>query len=86
MLKRSWADEVRNVPLLMAIGVSAAGFREIVGICASAGESQKGWSSFLGHLERRGLTGVQLIFSDACMRLVENAAGHFPEPAGSAAS
>ena len=79
VLKRSWAGEVRNVSLLVAIGVSAAGFREILGICEGAKEDQKGWSVFLGHLKRRGLAGVQLIVSDACMGLVESAAEHFPE-------
>jgi len=29
VLKRSWAGEVRNVSLLIAIGVSAEGYREI---------------------------------------------------------
>ena len=31
-LKRSWAGEVRNVSLLVAIGVNADGYREILGI------------------------------------------------------
>jgi transposase-like protein len=30
VLKRSWAGEVRNVSLLVAIGVSSAGYREIL--------------------------------------------------------
>jgi putative transposase len=33
VLKRSWAGEVRNVSLLVAIGVSREGYREILGIC-----------------------------------------------------
>ena len=32
VLKRSWAGEVRNVSLLVAIGVNADGYREILGI------------------------------------------------------
>ena len=40
VLKRSWAGEVRNVSLLVAIGVSAEGFREILGICEGAKEDQ----------------------------------------------
>ncbi len=31
--KRSWAGEVRNVSLLVAIGVKSEGYREILGIC-----------------------------------------------------
>ena len=65
--------------LLVAIGVSAAGFREILGICEDAKEDGKGWAGFLGHLEQRGLAGVELIVSDACLGLVESAAEHFPE-------
>jgi transposase-like protein len=76
---RSWAGEVRNVSLLVAIGVSAEGFREILGICEGAKEDRKGWSGFLGHLKQRGLAGVELIVSDACLGLVESAAEHFPE-------
>jgi transposase-like protein len=37
MLKRSWAGEVRNVSLLVAIGVNERGYQEILGICERAG-------------------------------------------------
>jgi len=32
-MKRSWGGEVRNVAILVAIGVAQDGFREILGIC-----------------------------------------------------
>ena len=32
VMKRSWAGEVRNVSLLVAIAVNAEGYREILGI------------------------------------------------------
>ena len=79
VLKRSWAGEIRNVSLLVAIGVSAEGFREILGIGEGAKEDRKGWSGFLAHLKQRGLAGVELIISDACLGLVESVAEHFPE-------
>ena len=79
--KRSWAGEVRNVSLLVAIGVSNEGYREILGICEGAKEDKAGWSSFLKHLKERGLTGVQLIISDACMGLAESAVEFFPDAA-----
>jgi putative transposase len=79
VLKRSWAGEVRSVSLLVAIGVSAEGFREILGICEGAKEDRKGWSAFLGHLKQRGLAGIELLVSDACLGLVESAAEHFPD-------
>src|SRR5918999_487746 len=71
VMKRTWAGEVRNVSLLVAIGENAEGFREILGICEGAKEDKAGWSAFLRHLVDRGLKGVELITSDACRGLVE---------------
>jgi len=79
VLKRSWAGEVRNISLLVAIGVNREGYREILGICEGAKEDKAGWSSFLKHLKERGLAGVQLIISDACLGLAESAAEFFPD-------
>jgi hypothetical protein len=81
VLTRSWAGEVRNVSLLVAIGVNGEGYREILGICEGAKEDKAGWSGFLKHLKGRGLHGVRLIISDACMGLSESAAEFFPEAA-----
>jgi hypothetical protein len=61
MSQNTWAGEVRNVSLLVAIGVNAEGFREILGICEGAKEDKSGWSAFLRHLVDRGLKGVELI-------------------------
>ena len=71
VLKRSWAGEVRNVSLLVAIGVNESGYREILGICEGAKEDKSGWSEFLKHLKERGLKGIRLITSDACIGLAE---------------
>jgi putative transposase len=81
VLKRSWAGEVRNVSLLVAIAVNHDGYREILGICEGAKEDKAGWSAFLKHLKERGLKGVRLIISDACLGLSESAAEFFPEAA-----
>ena len=81
VLKRSWAGEVRNVSLLVAIAVNGEGYREILGICEGAKEDKAGWSAFLKHLKERGLRGVRLIISDACLGLDESAAEFFPEAA-----
>jgi len=81
VMKRSWAGEVRNVSLLVAIAVNAEGYREILGICEGAKEDKAGWSGFLKHLKERGLKGVRLIISDACMGLAESAAEFFPDAA-----
>ena len=81
VLKRSWAGEVRNVSLLVAIAVNGEGYREILGICEGAKEDKAGWSAFLRHLKERGLSGVRLVISDACLGLAESAAEFFPEVA-----
>jgi hypothetical protein len=51
VLKRSWAGEVGNISLLVAIGVNERGYREILGICEGAKEDKTGWSAFLKHLK-----------------------------------
>lgn len=81
VMKRTWAGEVRNVSLLVAIGVNSDGFRDILGICEGAKEDKAGWSGFLRHLKERGLKGVELIVSDACMGLVESVAEFYPDAA-----
>jgi len=78
-LKRSWGGEVKNVSVLVAIGVSADGYREILGVAEGAKEDISGWSSFLRSLGERGLRGVRLVVSDRCIGLVESAAEFFPE-------
>ena len=79
VMKRTWAGEVRNVSLLVAIGVNAEGFREILGICEGAKEDKSGWSAFLRQLVDRGLKGVELITSDACRGLVESIDEFLPD-------
>lgn len=79
VMKRSWAGEVRNVSLLVAIGVTREGYREILGIIEGPKEDKSGWSSFLRHLVDRGLSGVQLIVSDACRGLMESVAEYLPD-------
>ncbi|KAA5604276.1 IS256 family transposase [Roseospira marina] len=79
VMKRTWAREVRNVSLLMASAVNAEGYREILGIWEGAKEDKSGWSAFLRHLVDRGLSGVQLIISDACRGLVESVADFLPD-------
>jgi Transposase, Mutator family len=47
----------------------------------AAKEDKEGWSAFLKHLKERGLKGVRLITSDACIGLAESAAEFFLEAA-----
>ena len=81
LLKRSWGGEIRNVSLLAAIGVDQDGYRRVLGVVEGHKEDKAGWLGFLKHLKERGLQGVRLIISDACLGLVEAAAECFPEAA-----
>jgi transposase-like protein len=78
VLKRTWADQVSNVSVLVAIGVAANGYRKILGVCEGAKEDKAGWSDFLRHLKKRGLSGVQLFVSDACLGLIESIQEFYP--------
>jgi transposase-like protein len=79
VMRRTWAGEVRNVSLLVASAVNSEGYREILGICEGAKEDKSGWAAFLRHLVDRGLSGVQLIISDACRGLLESIADYLPD-------
>jgi len=52
-LKRTWGGEVRNVSVLVAVGVGEDGFRDILGVAESCKEDKAGWSNFLAHLKQR---------------------------------
>ena len=80
-LKRSWGGEVKNVAVLVAIGVRGDGYREILGVCEGAKEDKASWQMFLRHLKGRGLSGVRLVTSDKCLGLVASLAEFFPEAA-----
>lgn len=79
VLKRTWAGEVRNVSILVAIGVAEDGYRQVLGVVEGAKEDKAGWSGFLRHLKKRGLTGVKLIISDACLGLVASVGDFYPQ-------
>ncbi|MBM4116984.1 IS256 family transposase [bacterium] len=80
-LKRSWGGEVRNIAVLVAIGVAASGYRRILGVCEGGKEDQASWLDFLRHLKQRGLMGVRLVISDKCLGLVESVGECFPDAA-----
>jgi len=81
VMKRTWADEVRNVSILVAFGVNEDGYREILGAAEGAKEDKIGWGSFIASLKERGLQGVQLFISDKCMGLVDSLAEYYPDAA-----
>ena len=77
-MKRSWGGEVKNVSVLVAIGVDNDGYRHILGVAEGTREDKAGWSGFLRHLKARGLKGVQLFISDKCLGLVESLDEYYP--------
>ncbi len=69
-LKVREQGRIINVHALVAVGVNADGYREILGIDVATAEDGLGWLAFLRSLTARGLGGVQLIVSDAHTGLV----------------
>jgi putative transposase len=51
--------------IVIAIGVTASGEREVLGMDVGPSESGAFWLAFLRDLAARGLTGVKLVISDA---------------------
>ncbi len=55
---------VVDMAVLLAIGVNANGYREVLGVSAELSEAEVHWKRFLESLLKRGLRGVKLIVSD----------------------
>jgi transposase-like protein len=51
--------------LVLAYGVHESGYREVIGLDVGECETEAFWRAFLRRLVERGLTGVQLVVSDA---------------------
>lgn len=56
--------QVRDLAVLVAVGINPQGKREILGVSVSLSEHEVHWRVFLESLKKRGLGGVQLISSD----------------------
>jgi len=78
-LKRSWGGEVKNLAVLVAVGVNEDGFREILGVAEGSKEDKESWLEFLRYLKRRGLKGTRLFVSDKCLGLVEALGEVYPQ-------
>ena len=70
VLKVREGGRVVNVHALIAVGVNAEGYREILGIDVTTAEDGAGWLTFLRSLTARGMSGVRLVTSDAHAALV----------------
>jgi transposase-like protein len=57
--------QVISRALIVAVGITATGQREVLGIEVGDSEDEAFWTAFLRRLRERGLSGVQLVISDA---------------------
>jgi putative transposase len=64
------SGRVVSQAVVIATGVSADGRREVLGCASGDSETEDFWTEFLRDLRDRGLTGVQLVISDAHRGLV----------------
>jgi putative transposase len=84
-LKARVDGRVVSRAVVIATGVTADGGREVLGLDVGDSEDGAFWTAFLGSLKARGLTGVQLVISDAHTGLKQAIAAVRLAPAGNAA-
>jgi transposase-like protein len=58
-------ERVESMAVVIATGVNAQGRREVLGFDVIPTETEEGWTQFFKSLKERGLSGVQLVISDA---------------------
>ncbi len=71
VLKVREAGRTVNVHALLATGVNAEGYREILGLHVTSAEDGAGWLGFFRDLTARGLAGVALVTSDARQAVID---------------
>ena len=77
-LKRCWGEEYENISILVAIGVSSDGYREIIGAAEGLKEDLESWKNFFVWLKQRGLKDPSLIIGDKALGMVEAIGQVFP--------
>jgi putative transposase len=78
VLKVREGGRVVPVHALVATGVNADGHREVLGVQVTTSQDGAGWLAFFRDLIARGLSGVQLVTSDAHAGLVAAIAATLP--------
>jgi putative transposase len=63
--------------VLVAIGISASGYREVLGCWVAESESEASWGAVFSELKQRGLTGVSYVVSDDHQGMVRAIERHF---------
>lgn len=64
-LKVREGHRVVSRALMIAIGLTARGIREVIGVSLEDAETAESWTSFLGSLRDRGLSGFRMLTSDS---------------------
>lgn len=77
-LKRCWGESFKNDSVLVAIGVTEDGCREVIGTAEGLKEDPESWKNFFVWLKSRGLDGVKLIIGDKNLGMVESIGEVFP--------
>jgi putative transposase len=72
------AGRIVNAHVVHAVAVSADGYRESLGLDVCTSEDGAAWTAFLRGLVARGLSGVQMVTSDAHAGLVDAIAATLP--------
>ena len=69
---------VRSTTALIVVGISEDGYREVVGLEITFGETGAAWKRLFAGLKERGLSGVEVATSDAREGLRDAIAERFP--------
>lgn len=77
-LARRGEGNLKSISLLLAVGVDAQGFRDVLGVAESAAGADISWSPFLKQLRQRGLTRVKLCIGGFDPDLIKGVARYFP--------
>ncbi len=76
-----WARAVENVSVLVAYGVNEDGKRRLLAVELGSEESEASWTTLLEGVLERGLSGLQLVVSDAHAGLLKAVRRLLPEVA-----
>lgn len=78
-VKKNWGGAYEGVAVLVAIGVNAEGYREVIGCEEGYRESKDSWKEFLLGLRKRGLAGVRMVTGDKSEGMLGALEEVFPE-------
>ena len=70
---------VRSKALMVALGMTPAGTKEVIGFALADAETAATWTSFLEALRGRGLSGVRMLTSDAHEGILAALQAVFPD-------